>query len=374
MPRILSMIFILFLAMFSLDVFEGNYGFWGTALALFMHNIPSLALLVVLLISWKYEIFGGIVFILAGIAYIFMTASRVSEWYIVLSWSMIIAGPAFLIGILFLINWFGRKKRASLWGIIKGTFSGIGKGIGAGTRFIGKKIHENKERKDITGNPAYKTTAEFDEFVVKNNVTGNYSSFEERFYKDSLIALIFGKRGSGKTALGFRILENAYYKTKRKCYVLGVPQAVLPSWIDSIDDVEKVPSGGIVLVDEGALTYSSRESMSKGNKEISRIMAIARHNDLTLFFITQNTGLIDRNILKLSDALIVKEGSLLQLEMEREEIKKFYAKSKKYFDKLSDNKKKYAYIIDSDFEGLVEHKLPSFWSTKISKSRAGKTT
>ena len=109
-PRILSIIFILFLALFSLDILDGNYGFWGTILGLFMHNIPSLILLAVLLISWKYEIVGGIAFILAGLLYIYLTIFRNDpfEWYY-LSWSMIISGPAFLIGILFLIGWFKKK-------------------------------------------------------------------------------------------------------------------------------------------------------------------------------------------------------------------------------------------------------------------------
>lgn len=108
-PRIISIIFLLFLAMFSLDVFDGNYGFWGTILALLIHNIPTFILLAIVLISWKYEIVGGIVFILAGLAYIIMVfMNPVFEWYMI-SWSVIIAGPAFLIGALFLVNWF--KKR-----------------------------------------------------------------------------------------------------------------------------------------------------------------------------------------------------------------------------------------------------------------------
>ena len=112
-PRILSIIFILFLAMFSLDIFEGNYGFWGTILGLFMHNIPTLILLVVLLISWKHEIVGGIGFILAGILYIAMILmniiTRGFEWYY-LSWAVQISGIAFFIGIMFLVGWFKKKK------------------------------------------------------------------------------------------------------------------------------------------------------------------------------------------------------------------------------------------------------------------------
>lgn len=112
-PRILSTLFMLFLALFSLDVFDGNYGFWETILALFMHNIPVFILAIILWISWKREIVGGIGFIVAGLAYVISAIIRMSTglpWYLAISWSLIIAGPAFLIGILFLINWFKKKK------------------------------------------------------------------------------------------------------------------------------------------------------------------------------------------------------------------------------------------------------------------------
>ena len=108
-PRILSIIFILFLMLFSLDIFDMKLGFWGTIVGLFMHNLPALILLVVLLISWKYEIVGGIAFILAGLLYIILLMKNPFEWYM-LSWAIQIAGIAFLIGILFFINWFRKKK------------------------------------------------------------------------------------------------------------------------------------------------------------------------------------------------------------------------------------------------------------------------
>ena len=111
-PRILSIIFICFLALFSLDVISPELSFWQIVVGLFMHNIPVFILLIILLISWKYEIVGGIGFILAGTLYvviILMNVLRNSfEWYMV-SWIIIIAGPAFLTGILFIINWL--KKR-----------------------------------------------------------------------------------------------------------------------------------------------------------------------------------------------------------------------------------------------------------------------
>lgn len=112
-PRIVSILFILFLAMFSLDVFDGNYGFWGTVIGLFMHNIPVFILLVILLISWKYEIVGGVTFILAGILYVAMIFKNMLtgsfEGYM-LSYSLTIAGPAFFIGILFILNWIKKQR------------------------------------------------------------------------------------------------------------------------------------------------------------------------------------------------------------------------------------------------------------------------
>ncbi|MCK9186469.1 hypothetical protein M0P48_03455 [Candidatus Gracilibacteria bacterium] len=108
-PRILSIIFICFLALFSLDIFDGNYGFWGTVLGLFMHNLPSIFLTIILIISWKYEIVGGIAFILAGLLYIVLLMQNKFEWYM-LAWATQISGIAFFIGALFLIGWFKKRK------------------------------------------------------------------------------------------------------------------------------------------------------------------------------------------------------------------------------------------------------------------------
>ncbi|HZX44472.1 MAG TPA: hypothetical protein VFF28_02190 [Candidatus Nanoarchaeia archaeon] len=107
-PRILSIVFILFLSLFSFDVFSPELGFWQIALALLIHNIPALFLLAVLLISWRYEIFGGIVFILAGLVYIALVLMNPFKWYMI-SWFLIIALPAFFIGALFLIGWYNKR-------------------------------------------------------------------------------------------------------------------------------------------------------------------------------------------------------------------------------------------------------------------------
>jgi len=111
-PRVLSILFVIFLFLMSLDVFDGKLDFWQTLFGLFIHNIPALVLLLVIIISWKYEIVGGIVFILAGLLYIWLISDQIFnnfQWYY-LSWIIQISGVAFFIGALFLIGWFRKKK------------------------------------------------------------------------------------------------------------------------------------------------------------------------------------------------------------------------------------------------------------------------
>ncbi|MBU1953576.1 hypothetical protein KKH03_01225, partial [Patescibacteria group bacterium] len=85
--------------LFSLDVFEENLSFWEIALGLFIHNIPALILLIIVIISWKHELVGTIGFILAGIFYILLifigkVLMNGFDWLIALNWSGMIAGPA----------------------------------------------------------------------------------------------------------------------------------------------------------------------------------------------------------------------------------------------------------------------------------------
>ena len=109
-PRILSMIFIAFLALMSLDVFTEGAGLREIIVGLLMHNIPVFILLTVLLISWKYEIVGGVVFILAGLLYIFITVRNVDNLGMALAWSVQISGMAFVIGGFFIANWIKKKR------------------------------------------------------------------------------------------------------------------------------------------------------------------------------------------------------------------------------------------------------------------------
>ncbi len=256
-----------------------------------------------------------------------------------------------------------KKKKESLgWRILRNSAEGLK-----------KRVVEAKEKRRIRRNPAYKVNPKNEPLEHVRTVAGNFDTAIERLHGQSNVTLIFGKRGSGKSALGFRILENVFDVTRRPCYVIDIDPALLPFWIKSIKSIEEAPSGAVVLVDEGAVSFNSRNSMSSKNRELVGLLATARHRDQSLIFVTQNTGLIDKTVLKLADSLLIKEGSLLQLEMERAEMKSFYERAHKSIQKLSGDKKKFVYVFDNDFEGVVSHSLPSFWSERISKNQSNKS-
>jgi hypothetical protein len=105
------MVFIAFLALFSIDVFGNGLTFWETVLGLFMHNIPVFGIIALLVVAWKRELVGAVAFAIAGLAYIISALMRADTVGMALLWSLIIAGPAFLIGFLFYRNWAFRRRQ-----------------------------------------------------------------------------------------------------------------------------------------------------------------------------------------------------------------------------------------------------------------------
>ncbi len=101
-PRIAGILFILFLSLFALDVFDMGLGFWETLLALFMHLIPSIILTIALALAWKWEWVGALAFL--GWPVWYLIAARGFHWSVY----VIVAGIPALIGLLFLAGWLWR--------------------------------------------------------------------------------------------------------------------------------------------------------------------------------------------------------------------------------------------------------------------------
>jgi hypothetical protein len=103
-PRVLGILIAIFVSLFALDVFGEGYSFWETIAALAMHLIPTLIILIVLGIAWRWEWTGGFLFVALGVLYItlFWEPSNLPAY-------LLISGPLFLVGILFLLDGYYRS-------------------------------------------------------------------------------------------------------------------------------------------------------------------------------------------------------------------------------------------------------------------------
>jgi len=111
LPRIITIIFILFISMFALDIFDMNLGFWGIILGLFMHLLPTIILTLILVIFWKKSIVLGSMWIGFGVWYLTMIIPTIFEKFefYYLSWLIMFSGTAGVIAFLFFRENF--KKR-----------------------------------------------------------------------------------------------------------------------------------------------------------------------------------------------------------------------------------------------------------------------
>jgi hypothetical protein len=239
-----------------------------------------------------------------------------------------------------------------------------------GVWWLGKKMFygtKSKTEQVITARKRLKNEPTYGPFEEVHPVHGKFSSFENHLLRNkSTVGIILGARGTGKSAIGIRLLENFAVKTNKKIYALGFKEETLPEWIKVIYNIEEIENDSVLLIDEGGIEFSSRKTMSGANKLLSEILLISRHKDLSVLFITQNSSNLEINAIRQADYLLLKPSSLLQKDFERKKIKTIYDHAQEMFDQLKE-KTGLTYIYAANYQGFVSNSLPSFWSEGISK-------
>ncbi len=107
-PRVVCILTILFISVFALDAFAPGLTLWQQLGGFFIHLIPSFALAMLLIYSWRHEKWGGILFLVIGLVFspfIFNWNYRMnnSVW-ISLSIIALITLPFVVVGVLFLLH------------------------------------------------------------------------------------------------------------------------------------------------------------------------------------------------------------------------------------------------------------------------------
>lgn len=114
LPRILCILAILFISMFALDSFSSGLTIWQQTGAFLILLIPSFILVLLLIIAWKWEYLGGIIFTAIGLlmspVIFFHNYHMNQSVWMSLGIILAITFPFIVIGILFLVSRYKKKQ------------------------------------------------------------------------------------------------------------------------------------------------------------------------------------------------------------------------------------------------------------------------
>jgi len=105
LPRVLGILFSIFLSLFALDIFNEGHGGREIVLALQTHLIPVFTVSAVLVLAWRRKWIGTLLFPALALAYPVLSQGR-QHWVAYL----VISGPLVLLGVLFMLNWIYREQ------------------------------------------------------------------------------------------------------------------------------------------------------------------------------------------------------------------------------------------------------------------------
>src|SRR5689334_22748807 len=104
LPRLLAILFTLFLVIFAFDVFDGKHSVLEMIGGFLIHLTPNYLLLISLLIAWKHEKIGGLIFLIIATFFTLFFKTYL-YWPVFLT----ISFPVLLIGLLFLWHSYAEK-------------------------------------------------------------------------------------------------------------------------------------------------------------------------------------------------------------------------------------------------------------------------
>lgn len=117
-PRAGLLVFALFISLFALDIFGQGYSLWETLAGLAMHLLPTMAILLVAALAWRWPLVGGIAMLLVAAGFVFLFGGRWGEeWSVYLT----LVGPQVAIGLLFLADWWLHNEVDGGSGALHGT-------------------------------------------------------------------------------------------------------------------------------------------------------------------------------------------------------------------------------------------------------------
>ena len=115
LPRIICILAICFVSLFAADAFAPGLTIWQQIRDFLIHLIPTYILLIILIIAWKWELTGGIIFMIIGIGmspFVFMLNHNRNHFSIgtCILILLMITFPFIVTGALFIVSHMLKKR------------------------------------------------------------------------------------------------------------------------------------------------------------------------------------------------------------------------------------------------------------------------
>lgn len=186
--------------------------------------------------------------------------------------------------------------------------------------------------------------------------------------------IILGKRGSGKSALAYYLVEEISQKCNLLPRIANYPQNkryLLPPEFDTITLDDLATPNTVILIDEGTTFLpaggAKLEEMVKG------CQALVRQRNQVILFVFHASSDVGSRILRGMDCIMVKKPSSRQIQWgsKDEFCRELLVEAR---EKIHSKKQTLVECEEPEFRGVMNNRLPSFWSEELSEVWRGEAT
>ena len=184
------------------------------------------------------------------------------------------------------------------------------------------------------------------------------------------VYVILGDVGTGKTVTACSIIDELRRKHHLKVYMIDRREVVeaYPDWMIYADPTKpRLGRDAIIFLDDAHLHHYARDWFGGKAKRIDWIARERRQSGNTIIYTTQQSRVLDVNLVSMASCLVFKRPSKLQLDVERREIKKIYEVADKSLEE-QDYAIEKAYVVSNNYEGIVTVQKPPWFTDKMSKA------
>jgi hypothetical protein len=177
--------------------------------------------------------------------------------------------------------------------------------------------------------------------------------------------LVVGDTGEGKTVVMASEME---WFNKQEVYVYMMDkQKGYPKWVHNLSssDITMKEQNSVLCIDDAHnYFYAGMEEDREDLKSIDLINRARRHGgQRSIVYTTQQSTVLSRKLIGMTTFLIFKKSSPMQIEFERPEFQPLFIRAN---EALKDQPIENAYIISTNYEGLIQVDMPKWFTPELS--------